>query len=104
MIGEILVITKGMVTLTPSPISIAPLTSINYPNKIHTDKLLENPFFAIEQTRETIIPALQKLDNRTPDKFIAVSWYPGGNSMSIKWTTTISYIKESDCAEKSQNE
>ena len=38
VIGEkIYIITKSTVTLTPDHISIAPLTSINYSNKIHTD-------------------------------------------------------------------
>ena len=42
MIGEkIHVITKSTVTLPPHHISIIPLISINYPNKKHTDTLLE---------------------------------------------------------------
>ena len=42
------------------------ITSINYPNKIHTDTLLkmkENLFLTTEQPNVTIIAALQKLDN-----------------------------------------
>ena len=53
-IGEkIWVITKSTVTLPPLHMSIAPVTSINYPNKILTDILLEmkeNLFFTIEQS------------------------------------------------------
>ena len=59
--------TKSTVTLQPHHISVVPLISINDPNKIHTDTLLEveeNPFFTIEQPNITIIPTLQKLDNR----------------------------------------
>ena len=53
---------------------------------IHTDTLLEmeeNPFFTIEHPNVTIISALQKLGNRTPDKFMAILWNPGGDSISI---------------------
>ena len=38
---NICVINKTTVTLLPHHISIVPLTSINYPNKIHIDTLLE---------------------------------------------------------------
>ena len=62
----------------------------------------ENPFFAIKQPNISIIPALQKLDNRTSDKFMAILQNPGGNSISIKKNATISYMKESDYVEKSQ--
>ena len=88
-------------------ISIVPLTTINYPNKMHTDILLgieENPFFTIEHPNITIIPALQKLDNITPDKFMAVLWNPGGDSINIKRNMTIGYMKESDYVETSQSE
>ena len=51
VIGEkIFVVTKNTVTSLFCHISIVPLTSIYYPNKIHTDTLLEmeeNPFFTI---------------------------------------------------------
>ena len=70
---------------------------MNYPNKIHTDTLLEmeeNPFFTIEQPNVTIIPALQKFDKRTPDKFMAILWNLGGDSIIIKRNTTVDYIKE----------
>ena len=61
-----------------------------------------NPFFLIEQPNITIIPGLQKLDSRTPDKFMASIWSPGGHSISIKKNTTIGYIKEMEYIEKSQ--
>ena len=64
----------------------------------------ENPFFAIKQPNITIIPALQKLDNRPPDKYMVILWNPGGDSISIKRITTIDYIKESDYIENFQNE
>ena len=56
----------------------------------------ENPFFTIEHPNITKIPALQKLYNRTPDKFMAILWNPGVDSISIKRNTTNSYMKESD--------
>ena len=93
---KICVMTKSTVTLPPHHISIVSLTAINYPGKVHTDILLgmkENPFFTIKQQNITIIPALQKLDNRTPDKFMAVLWNPGADSISIKRNTTIGYMK-----------
>ena len=46
---------------TPHHISIVPLTTISYINKVHADTLLEmeeNPFLIIEHTNITIIPAL----------------------------------------------
>ena len=64
----------------------------------------ECPVLAIDQPNITIIPALQTLDNRTPDKFMAIIWNPGGDSISIKRNTTISYMKESDYVKKSQSE
>ena len=64
----------------------------------------ENPFFLIEQPNITSIPALQKIDNRTPDKFMVVLWNPGGHSISIKKDMTIGYMKESDYIEKSQTD
>ena len=45
---KICVVMKSTVTLPPHHISIVPLTPINYPDKIHTNTLLdleENPFF-----------------------------------------------------------
>ena len=96
---KIHVITKSTVTLPPHHISIIPLTPTDYPHKIHTDTLLEmeeNPFFTIEQPDITIILALQKLDNKTHDKFMTIIWNPGGDSISVKRNTTISYMKESD--------
>ena len=104
---KICIITKSTVTLPQHHISIVLLTSINYSNKIHTDTLLEmedNPFFTIEQTNVTIIPALQKLENRTPDKFMAILWNPGVGSKRIKRNTTISYKKDSYYIEKSPSE
>ena len=101
------VITKSTLTLLPHHISIVLFTPVNYPGKIHTDTLLEmeeNPFFAIEQPNITIVPALQKLDNRTPDKFMAITWNQGGDSISIKRKTNIRYMKESDYIEKSQSD
>ena len=62
----------------------------------------ENPFFAIKQPNVTIIPALQKLNNRTSDKFMAILWNSGGDSISIKRNTSIGYMKESDFVQKSQ--
>ena len=58
----------------------------------------ENPFFTIEQPNISIMPALLKLDNRTPNKFMAILWNLGGYSISIKRNrnTTINYMKESD--------
>ena len=64
----------------------------------------ENPFFTIEQPNVRIIPTLQKLDNRTLDKFMAILWNPGGDSLSFKRNTAIDYIKESEYVKKSQNE
>ena len=52
-----------------------------------------NPFFLIDQPNITIIPALQKHDSRTPDKFMAILWKPGGHSISIKKNMTIGYIR-----------
>ena len=49
----------------------------------------ENPFFSIEQSNITNIPALQKLDNRAPEKFMAILWNPSSHSISIKKNTTI---------------
>ena len=64
----------------------------------------ENPFFLIEQPNMNIIPVLQKHDNRTPDKFMAILWNPGGHSISIKRNMTIGYKKESEYIEKSQTD
>ena len=61
----------------------------------------ENPFFTIQLPNITIILATQKPDNRTPSKFMGILWNPGGDSISIKRNTTISYINESDDTEKS---
>ena len=74
---KICIVMKSMVTFPPHHISIAPLTPINYPDKIHTNTLLEMreiPFFSIEKPNINIIPALQKPDNRTADKFMAILW------------------------------
>ena len=62
----------------------------------------ENPCSATEQPNITVIPALQKPDNKTPDKFMAVLWNPG-DPITIKRNTTIGYMKESDYVEKSQS-
>ena len=86
--GEtISVVTKSTVTLPLHHIAIVSLTPIHYPDKIHTNTVLEiedNPFFCIEQRNITIIPPVQNLDNRTPDKFMAILWNPGGHSIRIK--------------------
>ena len=58
----------------------------------------ENPFFSIDQLNITIIPALQKLDNRTPDKFMAILYNPDGHSISRRKNN--GYIKESEYIEK----
>ena len=39
-----------------------------------------------------------------PDKFIAILWNPGSESVSIKRNTTISYMKVSDYVKKSQSD
>ena len=94
---KIHIVTKTTVTLPPHQITIVPLTPINYPDKIHAHTLLEieeNPFFSIEQPNITIIPALQKHESRTPDKFMAILWNPGGHSISIKKNMTIGFLKE----------
>ena len=62
----------------------------------------DNLFFSTEQPNITIIPALQKLNSRTPDKFMAILWNPGGHSISIKKNMTIGYIRELEYIEKSQ--
>ena len=64
----------------------------------------ESLFINIEHPNITIIPALQKLDNRIPNKFMVILWKPGGNSISIKRNMTPGYMKESDSIGKSQNE
>ena len=46
-----------------------------------------------------IIPVLQKLENRTSDKFMAILWNPVGDS---KKEHNTGYMKESDYVEKSQ--
>ena len=74
---------------------------------VHADTLLEMeevPFFTLEHPNITIIPALQKLGKRTPDKFMAILWNLGVDSLSIKRHTTIGYLKRSNFVEKSQNE
>ena len=84
------------------PYDNSTITPINYSNKMHTHTLLqmeEIPFFAIEQPNVTTIPALQKHDNRTPDKFMAILWNLGGDSISIKRNTNIGSMKESDYVE-----
>ena len=53
----------------------------------------------IEQQHITIIPALQKLDNRTPDKFMTILWYQDSHYIHIK-KMTIGYIKDSEYIEK----
>ena len=101
--GKIFVVTQHTVTLPPYHISIVPLMAINYAANMHTNTLIEiddNPFFSIEQPNITIIPALQKLDSQTPDKFMAILWIQGSNSVSIK-NMTIGCIKESQDIEKS---
>ena len=69
--------TKSTITLPPHHISIVPLTSMNFPNKIQTNTLLE-----MEES----------------------PWNPGGDSIRIKRNTTFSYMKELDHVEKSQSE
>ena len=96
-----------MVTLPPHYISIVPLTPIKYKGNKQTNTLLEmeeNHFFFIEQPNITIIPALQKLYNRTPNQFLAALWNHGGHSISIKKNVTIGYIRESEYIEKSQTD
>ena len=102
---KIHVVRKSTVTLPPHNISIVPLPSINYPDIMHTNILLEikeNPFFSIEQANITIIPALQKLDNRKLDKFMAILWNLVGHCISIKRNTAIGYMIESDYITKFQ--
>ena len=60
-----------------------------------------NPFSLIEQPNITILPAFQKLDSRTPDKFMAILWNLGGHSISIKKNMTIGYITVLEYIEKS---
>ena len=65
---------------------------------MHTNTSIEieqKLFFSIEQPNITIIPASQKLNSRTSDKFMAIILNPGGYSISIKKNMTIDYIKES---------
>ena len=84
-------------TFPPHHTSIVPLTSTHYTWNIQTDTLLEieaNPFSLIKQTKITIIPALKRLHSRTPDKFMAILWIPGGHFISIKKNMTIYYIKD----------
>ena len=91
------VVTTYTVTLPPHYISIVLLTPINYTRNMQTNTLLDieaNPFFLIEQPNVTVIPALQKLESRAPDKFMAILWNPGGQSTNIKKNITIGYIKE----------
>ena len=60
----------------------------------------ENAFFSIEQSDITIIPVLQKLENRIPDRYMAILWDGSGHFISIKKNITIGYMKESDYIEK----
>ena len=72
---KICVVTKHAVILPPCHISIMLFTPINYSGTTQTGTLLEMeeiPFFSIEQPNIIIISALQKPDNRAPDKFIAI--------------------------------
>ena len=75
-------------------------TNINKLSKQDTHRYITRNgrklFFTIEQPNITIIPALQKLDNKTPDIFMAILWNPGSESTSIKREPTFSYMKESD--------
>ena len=96
---KIHVVTKSTVTLPPHHIAVVPLTPINYPDKMQANTLpeiKENPFHSVEQLNITIKPDLQKLDSRTPDKFMAILWNPGDHSISIKKNMTIGFMKELD--------
>ena len=105
MKAKMYIVTIHADTLPPHHTSIMPLTPKNYRSNIQTNTLLgmeANPFFLIEKPNITIIPALMKLDSRTPDKFMAILWRSGGQSISIKNNMTIGYIKESEYIKKSQ--
>ena len=52
-----------------------------------------NLFLTIEQPELKLIPMLQKLGFQTPDVYMAVLWSPGGQTIILKWNTTISYGK-----------
>ena len=72
---KICTVTKYTVTLPIFHISIVPLKPINHIESIETNTLIEieeKPFFSIETPNITIIPTLQKLDSRTPAKFMAI--------------------------------
>ena len=60
----------------------------------------ENPFLSIEQPKITIIPTLQKSEDRIPGTFMGVLWNPGEHTVTSKRNTTISYVKESNYIEK----
>ena len=45
---------------------------------------------------------LQKLESRTPDKFMAILWNPGGHTITIERNMTIAYAKESNYIKKFQ--
>ena len=98
---KLYLITKNTVTLPPYHISIAPLKAINYAisTYIKPNSLIyvqENTFFSIEQPDLVIIPMLQKLGTRIPDVYITVLWNPGGQTVILKRSMTISSIEESD--------
>ena len=104
---KICVVTKHTVTHLPYYISIVPLTSINHTESILINTLIEiegNPFFSLEQPNIIIMPTLQELDSRTPDKFITILWNPDDCSMHIKKNMTIGYVKESENIKKAQTD
>ena len=89
-------VTKHTGALPPYHISIIPFIAIHHREIMPTNTLLEieeNPFFSIEQPNITIIPTLQKLESKTPNKFMAILWNPGGHSITINKNTTIGYVK-----------
>ena len=42
------------------------------------------------------MPMLQKLGSRIPDVYMEVMWNPGGQTVILKRSMTIGYVKESD--------
>ena len=92
------IVTSHTVTILPYHISIILLTPINHIYNINLQmntllEMEENFFLSIKQPNITIIPTLQKLEGRTPDEFMAILWNPGGHIITIKSSTTISYIR-----------
>ena len=48
------------------------------------------------------MPTLQKIEGRTPDKFMVILWNQCDHTITLKRKTTIGYVKESNYIEKSQ--